>query len=156
MKIEIPGSANYDLKYVVCDYNGTIAIDGAFKAGIKNLFNKLTKLGFKIFVVTADTHGDAKSKLKGVKCDLHVLSSNKHDEEKLQFVQDLGAQSVIAFGNGRNDRLMLKEAAIGVAVLQKEGLCVETLNAADLMVTNITDGLNLLLNQKRLIASLRL
>ncbi|MFA5905594.1 MAG: hypothetical protein WC836_16810 [Desulfobacula sp.] len=35
-------------------------------------------------------------------------------------------------GNGANDRLMLKEAAIGITVLQEEGLAVSSLLEADL------------------------
>jgi soluble P-type ATPase len=58
-------------------------------------------------------------------------------------------------GNGRNDRLMLKAAALGIAVLQKEGAAASALAAADLVLPNITDALDALEHPLRLIASLR-
>jgi soluble P-type ATPase len=63
---------------------------------------------------------------------------------------------VAAFGNGRNDRLMLKAAALGVAVMGREGCAVDALQAADLCVGKIEDGLDLLLHPKRLEATLKL
>jgi soluble P-type ATPase len=50
---------------------------------------------------------------------------------------------------------MVKEAALGIAVIEKEGAAVETLLAADIVCGNILDALELLLNPKRLIATLR-
>ena len=58
-------------------------------------------------------------------------------------------------GNGRNDRLMLDEAALGVVVVQREGAAVETLLAADVVCQSIVDALDLLLNPLRLKATLR-
>ena len=156
MKIEIPGHADYDLKYVVCDYNGTLAIDGVLIDGIGDLFNCISQQGLRIFIITADTYGDARKNLEGLPCETMILSTDRHDDEKGAFVESLSAENVIAFGNGKNDRFMLKKAAIGVAVLQEEGLCVETLNASDVVVKDIRDGLSLVISPKRLIASLRL
>ncbi len=144
------------IQYIVCDYNGTLAVDGSLKESVAPLFNALSVKGYQIFVITADTHGDAQKNLSGLPCKVEILSSAQHDEEKRDFITKLGSDKCIAFGNGRNDRLMLKEAALGIAVLQEEGLHVETLNAADIVVKDISDGLNLLLNPKRLIATLRL
>jgi soluble P-type ATPase len=49
---------------------------------------------------------------------------------------------------------MLREAALGVAVLGPEGLAVRALAAADVVVASI-DALVLLRSPKRLIATLR-
>jgi soluble P-type ATPase len=75
--------------------------------------------------------------------------------QKAGFVTKLGAQSVVALGNGLNDKDMLKAARLGIIVLGREGCAVETLLAADLQVTSATDGLDLLLNHKRLRATLK-
>ena len=58
MIIEIPGYKTLDLDYLVLDYNGTIAVDGLIPPAIKE---RLLLLGdsFKIYVLTADTHGTA-------------------------------------------------------------------------------------------------
>ncbi len=62
---------------------------------------------------------------------------------------------VVAIGNGRNDRMMLDAAALGIAVCGAEGAAAETLEAADIVVGRIVDALDLLLHPKRLVATLR-
>jgi soluble P-type ATPase len=62
---------------------------------------------------------------------------------------------VVAIGNGANDAQMLGAAALGIAVLGVEGLALEALQSADVVVPHIVDGLDLLLNVPRLIATLR-
>ena len=74
---------------------------------------------------------------------------------KLDYVKRLGAARTACIGNGRNDRLMLKAAALGIAVLQGEGAAGVTLAAADIVMPAIAEALDLLTNPLRLIASLR-
>lgn len=62
---------------------------------------------------------------------------------------------MVAVGNGMNDRLMLRTAALGILVLGNEGTSVQALSSADIVVKDILDGLDLLLNPKRIIATLR-
>ncbi|UCE71789.1 MAG: HAD hydrolase family protein, partial [Nitrospiraceae bacterium] len=65
------------------------------------------------------------------------------------------AQSVVAFGNGNNDRKMLRVARIGIAVTEGEGSAVDILMAGDIHVTSILNGLDLLIHPKKLKATLR-
>ena len=58
--------------------------------------------------------------------------------------------------NGRNDALMLKNAVIGIGLMQKEGISKETLLNSDIIFYDINDALDAILNPKRLIASLRI
>jgi soluble P-type ATPase len=58
-------------------------------------------------------------------------------------------------GNGRNDRLMLQTAALGVAVCQAEGAAVQTMLAADVIVPDTQAALDLLIYPLRLVATLR-
>ena len=106
-------------------------------------------------MVTADTHGTAAQKLAGYACALHIIGEAAQDQAKLTFIQQLGTQKVVAIGNGRNDRLMLQQAALGIAVLQAEGCALEALQAADIVVRDINDALDLLLKPLRLKATLR-
>jgi soluble P-type ATPase len=80
---------------------------------------------------------------------------DNQDMGKLDYVKGLGAQHTICIGNGRNDRLMLKEAALGIAVLLEEGAAVETLVSADIACTHILSALELLTHPLRLTATLR-
>jgi soluble P-type ATPase len=62
---------------------------------------------------------------------------------------------VVAVGNGRNDRLMLEAAALGIAVIGDEGLAADAMQACDIVVRHIADALALLEDPRRLIATLR-
>ncbi|RPH89686.1 MAG: ATPase P, partial [Calditrichaeota bacterium] len=77
------------------------------------------------------------------------------DVLKLDYVVKLGADKTVCIGNGRNDLMMIREAKIGIAVIQEEGSCGRTLSAADIVCTSIIDALNLLLHPQRLSATLR-
>ncbi|NMC74942.1 MAG: hypothetical protein GYA56_11410 [Geobacteraceae bacterium] len=57
--------------------------------------------------------------------------------------------------NGNNDRLMLKAARLGIAVCEGEGCAVAALMNADIQARSIGEALGLLLNPKRLKATLR-
>ncbi len=154
IKVEIPGFGTLNLEHLVLDYNGTIALDGIFK---KELVPYLSALAgdLTIHVLTADTFGTVREELLGVPVEVKVLESDDHTEEKAAFVHGLGSQNCVAVGNGNNDRAMLEVAALGIAVLGEEGCASSTLQAADILVPSIVRALELLLNTKRLVATLR-
>lgn len=106
-------------------------------------------------ILTADTFGKAREELKGIDCNIKILKGKNHDIQKEDYVRKLGAEKVVAFGNGNNDRKMLKAARIGIAVSQGEGCAVEAIMAANIHVTNANMGLDLLLHPKRCKATLR-
>jgi soluble P-type ATPase len=70
-------------------------------------------------------------------------------------MESLDPTRTVAIGNGNNDHLILKEAALGIAVLGDEGLSVSAIKNADIVMKNISDALDLFLKTKRLIATLR-
>ncbi|MCL6103607.1 MAG: ATPase P, partial [Bacteroidetes bacterium] len=102
-----------------------------------------------------DTFGTAERELSGINCILNVLSHDLQDMQKESYVFNLGENHVIAIGNGLNDALMVKCAALGIVVVQKEGASMETLLNADIVCTNILDAFELLLNPQRIVATLR-
>jgi soluble P-type ATPase len=106
-------------------------------------------------VVTADTFGQAAAHLEDVHCTLTVLSVENQAEEKREVIRRLGSFQVAAIGNGRNDRLMLQEAVLGIALIQTEGASAQSLGAADVVCTSIMDALTLLRKPLRLTATLR-
>jgi soluble P-type ATPase len=67
----------------------------------------------------------------------------------------MGPDKVVALGNGNNDRKLLAAARVGIAVAEREGCAVEAIVAANILVRSAVDGLDLLLNPKRLKATLR-
>ncbi|CAN5735682.1 HAD family hydrolase [soil metagenome] len=153
--ISIPAYRELALEHLVLDYNGTLAVDGTVIPGVIPLLKELSAL-MQLHVITADTFGQAGSQLSGLTVTLTILSQDAvQAEAKLAYVNRLGPDSVVAIGNGRNDRTMVKVAAIGIALVQKEGGASETLVNADVVSSNILDALNLLKYPKRLIATLR-
>ncbi|MDP2753603.1 MAG: HAD hydrolase family protein, partial [Nitrospirota bacterium] len=99
--------------------------------------------------------GKAKAELEGTDCEIHILKGKKHDVRKEEYVKKLGAEGVVTFGNGNNDRKMLKTARVGIAVSQGEGCAIDAIMAADIHVTSANTGLDLLLYPKRCKATLR-
>ena len=154
LEIDIPGFGLVKLRNLVSDFTGTLSFDGELVSGVKDRLNKLSEI-LNIHILTSDTFGTAVSALKDIRCEVKVLEGEFHDLQKEEYVEGLGASSVVAFGNGNNDRKMLRSARIGVAVTGGEGAAVDIMMAGEVHVTSINDGLDLLLNPKRLKATLR-
>jgi P-type E1-E2 ATPase len=154
IEFNIPGRDVIQLDHLVCDVNGTIAMDGRLIEGVsKALFALRDRL--TIHMLTADTLGrqDAVDRELGFKA--MRIPAGDEAEAKAAHVRDLNGERVVAIGQGANDAEMLKQAAIGVCLLSPEGLAVETLMAADVVAKDITDALALLENPMRLVATLR-
>ncbi len=154
METDIPGFGRVELKYLVSDFTGTLSVDGKRLPGIREQLNKLAE-SLEVHILTADTFGTVQSELAGVDCVIHILSVPDQDFKKEEYVRKLGCETVIAIGNGNNDRRMLKIARIGIAVTEGEGCSVAALMNAEIHVRNACDGLNLILNPERLRATLR-
>ena len=154
LSTQVPGFGTLTLEHLVLDYNGTLAVDGLLLPGVKAALNTLAaKLA--IHVVTADTFGKAADGLAGVNCRLTVLEAGRQDQAKVNFVNRLGAKRTACIGNGRNDALMLSVSALGIAVILAEGASTVSLNAADIVCTDIVSALELLMHPLRLTATLR-
>ncbi|WP_027365512.1 HAD family hydrolase [Desulfotruncus alcoholivorax] len=153
--VDIPGRGILELKHIVLDYNGTMAKDGILLPGVEERLNRLSE-NIEVHILTADTFGKCRGECKGIKGTVRILAQPIGAEEKETFVESLGADQTAAVGNGANDRLMLAKAALGIVVLGPEGTSVQALQNADVAVKEINEGLDLLLQSKRLIATLRL
>lgn len=154
MMIEIPGYEVLELKYLLLDYNGTIAADGRIPETVKRRIRALAEV-LEIYVLTADTHGDARENCKGLPLQIRVFPKDDAITEKRRIAERLGADACAAVGNGRNDLLMLKESKLSIAVMACEGVYSGLLPAADICVRSMEEALDLLLYPKRLIATLR-
>ncbi len=154
LAIDIPGRGQFRLEHLVLDVNGTLAVDGELIQGVVPALDRL-KGTFEIHLLTADTHGrqsvlDQQLGLTAVR-----IRPGGEAEAKAAYVRDLGEDLVVAMGQGGNDAGMLREAAIGVAVMSTEGTSTEALTAADILVPDILSGLAMLDHPMRLKASLR-
>jgi len=154
IELTIPGRGTIRLQHLVCDVNGTLALDGKLMDGVGRALASLRDR-LELHLLTADTHGrqDEIDRQLGVRATR--IPAGAEAEAKAAFVRKLGGQGVIAVGNGANDAAMLYEAAIGVAVMSPEGLASDALHASDLVALDILQALGWLDRPMRLVASLR-
>ena len=154
IEIDIPGFGRLRLERLILDYNGTIAVDGQPVQGVKERLIALAR-HVEIHVLTADTFGGVEKKLSDIPCKIHVLPVEAQDKAKMEYIDKLGADRAVCIGNGRNDVMMLKKAALGIAVVQDEGAATSAILSADVVATDILSALDLLTNHMRLTATLR-
>jgi soluble P-type ATPase len=154
LAIDIPGFRALRLADLVCDYNGTLAVDGLLLPGVGDALARL-RADLRIHVITADTFATVSHELAGLPAEVVRIPAESQAESKLAFITRLGLEGVVAVGNGRNDRMMLAAAALGIATVQAEGVAGEAIRGADIVVPGILDALGLLLHPQRLVATLR-
>jgi soluble P-type ATPase len=154
MELDIPGYRRLGLSHLVLDFNGTLACDGRLIEGVRE---RVLALGqqLEVHILTADTFGRAGKEMEGMGCTISIIPRKQEAEAKFQYIQKLGTEETVCVGNGRNDRFMLKGAAIGIAVVQAEGASIEAILSADVVTSSILDALDLLLKPLRLTATLR-
>ena len=150
MKIVIPEYKTLDIDTLFLDFNGTIAVDGIIPAGVKQRLTALAEL-FRIYILTADTNGNAKDQCEGLPVILQTFPTGNAREYKKELIKATGSKHCAAMGKGRNDELMRRGGALSVT----EGMYGRLFKEADLCVRSMQDGLDLFLYPNRIIAGLR-
>lgn len=154
MKIEIPNYGEFKIENLAFDFNGTLAAGGKVPEKVIKKLNSLTT-NFKVYILTADTFGTVREMVNELDIEVAIIEKGDGTNFKRDFIQKIGNNETIAIGNGNNDRLMLEEAAIGIALIGNEGAAIKTILNSDLVLNNIFDVFQLLEEPERLIASLR-
>lgn len=60
LTIDIPGRGALGIAHVVCDYNGTIAVDGRLVNGVAQRVRRIAEFA-QVSVLTADTFGTVRA-----------------------------------------------------------------------------------------------
>jgi P-type E1-E2 ATPase len=154
ISVSVPGWGDLDIEYLVVDYNGTCAFDGKIKENVKEMLEKVSRY-IKVFIITSDTYGNIDTEGNTIGFSIIKVGKEGSGAEKAKIIKELGPEKIVAIGNGSNDVLMLKEAALGIGVIGEEGCSKEILKEADFIVKNITDALSILLHPERIVATLR-
>ena len=154
ISVSVPGWGDLDIEYLVVDYNGTCAFDGKIKENVKEMLEKVSRY-IKVFIITSDTYGNIDTEGNTIGFSIIKVGKEGSGAEKAKIIKELGPEKIVAIGNGSNDVLMLKEAALGIGVIGEEGCSKEILKEADFIVKNITDALSALLHPERIVATLR-
>jgi soluble P-type ATPase len=154
IELNIPGRGLVQLQHLVCDVNGTLAVDGKLLDGLVRVIGSLQDR-LTLHLLTADAHG--KQHVIDQQLGFPAVRIQSGDEavQKADYVRRLGVEKVAAIGQGANDAGMLAQAALGICVLSPEGTALETLSAADLLVPSIYDAFELFNKPMRIVATLR-
>src|SRR4030043_1637966 len=116
-----------------------MATDVKIRIEEKEKINSLSDKA-KIYILTADTRGTASEESSDMGVELLKVSEKDSTEVKLRVLESLDPTKTVAVGNGNNDHLILKEAALGIAVLGDEGTSVSAMKNADIVVKNISES----------------
>ncbi|MHC1783002.1 MAG: HAD family hydrolase [Anaerolineaceae bacterium] len=154
IEMTIPERKTIRVENLVCDVNGTLAVDGELIPGVAAKFEQLARQ-LKIHLVTADTHGKQGRIDAQLNCEAIRIKPGDEARQKLEIIRQPGAETCAAIGQGANDVLMLKEAALGICVLSDEGTCAAALAASDIVARDILSALTLLEKPQRIQATLR-
>lgn len=88
--IDIPGRGTFGIRHVVCDYNGTIAVDGHLIGGVASRIREITEFA-QVSVLTADTFGTVRTECDDLPVDVRVFARDDASACKASIVRELGA-----------------------------------------------------------------
>jgi soluble P-type ATPase len=111
LDINIPGATPLRLSHLILDYNGPLACDGSILPGVAERLEILAR-HLEIHIVTADTFGNVRSRIAHLPVQLAVIPREEQAQAKAAYIENLGPANSAAIGNGRNDALMLQQAAL--------------------------------------------
>jgi soluble P-type ATPase len=123
----------------------TITAGGKIFPEVTDVVEELKRRDFHIYVAS----GDRTKSLEQLASFIHIPPENvfgtAHSKRKKEIVRELkNKYKVMMVGNSANDILALKEADVGVLTTQQdENPSAKVLNAADVVVDNIKDILNI-------------
>jgi P-type E1-E2 ATPase len=150
LSLDIPGSDPLRLDYLLLDVNGVLTHRNLI-AGVEERLGRLRE-ALDARLLSADTFGG----LDAIAARLGLEAARvSRGEEKLAYVERLGAERCAAIGNGANDAAMLEAARLGFAVVGREAASAATLRAADVVCGSVLDALDLLARPDALAATLR-
>jgi len=149
MTIEIPNYGKIEARAVVFDLNGTLGVEGKVNEEVKKLLERLSEK-YIVVVLSADTFGTLEEEFKSLNVKIERV---KDGNEKLE--KAMKYEPYIGIGNGNNDVRMLENAELAFCVIGEEGATVDALLASDIVVKDVKDAIAMLLNEKKLIATLR-
>ena len=151
LTVEIPGRETLTLNHLLLDQNGTLTDRGELIDGVVERLARV-KADLQLHLLSADTFGTLEQLAGELDLDAHRVRTGA---DKQRFLESLGSQGCVAIGNGTNDERMLRAAALAIVVLGPEGTSTAAMMAAHLVCNSILHALDLLLDTRLLVATLR-
>ena len=152
----IPKYGKITIENIIFDINGTIQFNGQISDDLVKKIEELKKV-YKIYLVSADTRGNLKELAEKLNVSYIKINpvENSEAEEKNRELIRLGKDVTVAIGNGNNDALMLKNAILGITILGSEGATIKSILNSEVIVPDPISAINLLLDEKIMIGTLR-
>ncbi len=99
------------------EYKGKFVFANHYREGVSKLFDNLTKLGYKLAILSGDNDGE-REVLEKLLPSSTSLVFNQKPEEKLEYVKKLqeNGGNVMMVGDGLNDAGALAQSNVGVSV----------------------------------------
>jgi len=154
ISVPIPGWGELSIEYLMIDFNGTVAVDGKLKKEVKDAIDRISRY-VKVFIITADSYDSVDAELGTSNVTFIKVNKVSSGDEKARVVKELGPEKIVAIGNGSNDVAMMRESALGIAVVGDEGCSAALVKEADIVVSDTMKALGLLMHPERLVATLR-
>jgi len=148
--IDIPGRQHLDLEYLLLDQNGTLSKRGELLPGVKERLDTL-KDQVTIQILSGDSFGTLDAIAQELGVDAQTVETGA---DKKAVVDQLGGLRCVAIGNGYNDVEMFKASAMSIAVIGPEGASHAAI-AAQVLCVSINDALDLLIDTRMLVATLK-
>ena len=151
--IRVPGWGSVEIRNVVLDLNGTMTEAGDFIPGVLDRLRELREKGLKIYILSGDTRGSMRQLAEAIPGIEPVFTETAQD--KRAFVEKIGPEESVCIGNGNIDVEMFKVARLSICTIQAEGAATKAVLQADVVVTHIRHAFEILLDPKKLMATLR-
>lgn len=151
--IERPGQDPLEIDHLLIDFEGTLAMDRRVHPKAKDKINLLSKR-LKIYIFASEEKERVEEVLRRVRAEIVFLNQGNSSKQKLEFLKSLGGLRTAVIGNGIDDLPVVKEAALGMVIVGKEGASGALIQAANLVFTNVIDALDFLLKPLRQRATL--
>lgn len=149
--LEIPGSDRVELEVLLLDVNGTLSDRGELIDGVAERIARLREL-VEVQLLSADTFGTMAETAAALGVNAKIAAGAA---DKLREIEAFGPHRCAAIGNGANDVELLRAAALAVAIVGPEGASAQAVAVADVVCRSITEALDLLLEPRLLVATLR-
>ena len=145
MIFNIPEWDTIEINTLVFNLNWTLAVSGEVSKDVEDKLSRLKELGYDMVLLSGDVRGNAKELCNrlGIK-----FIRARTSEEKKNEIKKLNPETCAAIGNARIDNWMFKEARVAIAVLQEEWIHVDVIKYTDLILPSISDALNLFIDEK--------
>jgi len=152
MTYDIPGQGPLTIETLILDLNGTLSVGGVVPSGVKERLDILKTKGLRVLFFTGNTRNDADDLAASLGIEWQLA---KNAEDKKNLALELNPATCATIGNGLIDLELMKVVKLRIVTLQAEGVHVQTMLQADIIIPTITDALDLFIDEQRLIATLR-